>query len=104
MSRNEALFRRYEKLTREAKKAGRKSKERPVSCPLFHSDKGFQYTGKPFCTRLKKHHMKQSMSRVPIVPKMGRGRFLGYYNTERIQRKMHLMTPAEFHDHFDAAA
>ena len=32
MSRNEALFRRYEKLTREAKKVGRKSKERPVSC------------------------------------------------------------------------
>ena len=27
-----------------------------------------------------------------------------YYNTERIQRKMHLMTPAEFHNHFDAAA
>jgi hypothetical protein len=32
MSRNEALFRRYEKLTREAKKAGRKSKDRPGSC------------------------------------------------------------------------
>lgn len=32
MSRNEELFRRYEKLTREAKKAVQKSKERPVSC------------------------------------------------------------------------
>ena len=32
MSRNEAIFRRYEKLTKEAKKIGRKSKERPVSC------------------------------------------------------------------------
>ena len=32
MSRNEELFRRYEKLTREAKKIGRKSKDRPVSC------------------------------------------------------------------------
>ena len=32
MSRNEELFRRYEKLTREAKTIGRKSKERPVSC------------------------------------------------------------------------
>ena len=30
--------------------------------------------------------------------------YIRYYNTERIQRKMHLMTPAEFHDHFDAAA
>ena len=34
MSRNEALFRRYEKLTREAKKVSRKSKDRPVSCPF----------------------------------------------------------------------
>ena len=32
MSRNEELFRRYEKLTREAKKVGRKSKDRSVSC------------------------------------------------------------------------
>lgn len=30
--------------------------------------------------------------------------YIRHYNTERIQRKMHLMTPAEFHDHFDAAA
>ena len=30
--------------------------------------------------------------------------YIRYYNTERIRRKMHLMTPAEFHDHFDAAA
>ncbi len=29
------------------------------------SDRGFQYTSTQFCTRLKKHHMKQSMSRVP---------------------------------------
>ena len=33
--------------------------------PLFHSDRGFQYTSMQFYTRLKrKHHMKQSMSRV----------------------------------------
>ena len=30
--------------------------------------------------------------------------YIRYYNTERTQRKLHLMTPAEFHDHFDAAA
>ena len=30
--------------------------------------------------------------------------YIRYYNTERIQRKLHLMTPTEFHDHFDAAA
>ena len=32
--------------------------------PLFHSDRGFQYTSQAFYSRLKKHHMKQSMSRV----------------------------------------
>jgi transposase InsO family protein len=36
----------------------------PDTRPLFHSDRGFQYTSRQFCTRLKKHHMKQSMSRV----------------------------------------
>ncbi|MBR2822225.1 MAG: IS3 family transposase [Clostridia bacterium] len=99
---------------------------------LLHSDRGFQYTGKPFCTRLKKHHMKQSMSRVAhcidngpmegfwgiLKREMYYGKkitskgdlitavesYIRYYNTERIQRKLHLMTPAEFHDHFDAAA
>lgn len=36
----------------------------PDAHPLFHSDRGFQYTSAQFRTRLKKHHMKQSMSRV----------------------------------------
>lgn len=36
----------------------------PDAHPLFHSDRGFQYTSAQFCSRLKKHHMKQSMSRV----------------------------------------
>ena len=36
----------------------------PDAHPLFHSDRGFQYTSKQFYVRLKKHHMKQSMSRV----------------------------------------
>ena len=34
----------------------------PDAHPLFHSDRGFQYTSAMFSTRLKKHHMKQSMS------------------------------------------
>ena len=104
----------------------------PDAHPLFHSDRGFQYTGKQFCTRLNKHHMKQSMSRVAhcidngpmegfwgiLKREMYYGRkftskgdlttavesYIRYYNTERIQRKLHLMTPTEFHDHFDAAA
>lgn len=36
----------------------------PNAHPLFHSDRGFQYTSAQFYTRLKEHHMKQSMSRV----------------------------------------
>lgn len=36
----------------------------PDAHPLFHSDRGFQYTSKQFKTRLNKAGMTQSMSRV----------------------------------------
>jgi putative transposase len=36
----------------------------PDAQPLFHSDRGFQYTSKLFKTKLDKAGMKQSMSRV----------------------------------------
>lgn len=36
----------------------------PDAHPLFHSDRGFQYTSPAFCNHLKKHPMKQSISRV----------------------------------------
>ena len=104
----------------------------PDAHPLFHSDRGFQYTSKTFSTRLKKHHMKQSMSRAahcidngPMEGFWGilkRETYYGkrftsktdlinaiesyirYYNTERIQRKLHLMTPVEYHENYYAAA
>ena len=85
-----------------------------------------------FSTRLKKHHMKQSMSRVAHCIDNGPmegfwgilkresyyGRkfnerealgkaienYIDYYNSERIQRKLHLMTPLEFHDQYQTAA
>ena len=85
-----------------------------------------------FSTRLKKHHMKQSMSRVAHCIDNGPmegfwgilkretcyGRkfnerealvkaienYIDYYNNERIQRKLHLMTPLEFHDQYQTAA
>ncbi len=104
----------------------------PDAHPLFHSDRGFQYTSKQFCTKLKKHHMKQSMSRVaqcidngPMEGFWGilkRETYYGkrftekatlvktiedyitYYNTERIQRKLRLMTPVEYHESYAAAA
>ncbi len=87
---------------------------------------------KQFSTRLKKQHMKQSMSRVahcidngPMEGFWGilkRERYYGrrftsretlvemitkyihYYNSERIQRKLYRMTPMEFHAAFAAAA
>ena len=107
-------------------------KAEPDAHPLFHSDRGFQYTGKMFASRLKKQHMRQSMSRVahcidngPMEGFWGilkREAYYGkrftnrqslvssieeyihYYNHERIQRKLHLMTPIEFHDSFSLAA
>lgn len=36
----------------------------PDAKPLFHSDRGFQYTSKVFQRKLKEHQMEQSMSRV----------------------------------------
>lgn len=36
----------------------------PDAKPIFHSDRGFQYTSKVFQSKLRKHDMKQSMSRV----------------------------------------
>ena len=104
----------------------------PDAHPLFHSDRGFQYTSKQFSARLKKHHMKQSMSRVAhcidngpmegfwgilkretyygkrFTSKMDLSNaiasYIYYYNTERIQRKLHLMTPVEYHKNYYAAA
>ena len=104
----------------------------PDAHPLFHSDRGFQYTSKQFTVRLKKHHMKQSMSRVAHCIDNGPmegfwgilkrekyyGRrftsrkdlvssiedYISYYNTERIQRNLHLMTPVEYHQQYYLAA
>jgi len=38
--------------------------ENPDATPLFHSDRGFQYTSKVFKTKLEQHGLIQSMSRV----------------------------------------
>lgn len=96
--------------------------------PLLHSDRGYQYTSKQFYNRLKKHGMKQSMSRVAHCIDNGPmegfwgilkretyyGRrftsredlicaiedYISYYNTRRIQRKLQLMTPVEYHEQY----
>lgn len=98
-------------------------KANPKAHPLFHSDRGFQYTSRKFHNKLKKAHMTQSMSRVgkcidngPMEGFWGilkRERYygknfldrdslvtmikdyIGYYNNRRLQRKLGVRTPME---------
>lgn len=104
----------------------------PEAHPIFHSDRGFQYTHINFYKRLKEAKMTQSMSRVgkcidngPMEGFWGilkREKYYGhkftsreelvtmitqyiyYYNNGRYQRKLHVMTPMEFHQQYYEAA
>ena len=104
----------------------------PNAHPLFHSDRGFQYTSAVFHQKLRATGMKQSMSRVahcldngPMEGFWGilkRERYYGhrfagraqlvqmiteyidFYNNYRIQRRLSVMAPMEFHQHFLLAA
>ena len=106
--------------------------ENPGAKPLFHSDRGFQYTNRSFHARLEAAGMTQSMSRVakcidngPMEGFWGilkRERYYGhrfsdrealvcmikdyihYYNTRRLQRNLGVLTPMEKHDQYLAAA
>ncbi len=106
-------------------------KANPNAHPLFHSDRGFQYTNRAFHTRLVKAGMTQSMSRVahcidngPMEGFWGilkRERYYGkrftskheliqtienyihYYNTRRVQRNLGVLTPMEKHEMYLAA-
>lgn len=52
----------------------------PDAHPLFHSDRGFQYTSPTFYNRLKKYHMKQSICQEwHTVLIMVRGKDFGRY-------------------------
>lgn len=100
-------------------------KANPDACPLFHSDRGFQYTNRAFHYKLTQAGMTQSMSRVarcidngPMEGFWGilkRERYYGrrftskqelmqmieryidYYNTRRVQRNLGVLTPMEKH-------
>ena len=104
----------------------------PDAHPLFHSDRGFQYTNRTFHAKLEQAGMTQSMSRVahcidngPMEGFWGilkRERYYGkrftdceslvkmieeyitYYNTERLQRGLGVLTPMEKHEQFYLAA
>lgn len=100
----------------------------PGATPLFHSDRGFQYTNRAFHAKLETAGMTQSMSRVakcidngPMEGFWGilkreryyRNRFtdrdslvkmienyIEYYNTRRLQRKLGILTPFEKHEQY----
>ena len=104
----------------------------PDTHPIFHSDRGFQYTNRYFYQRLVNAGMTQSMSRVgrcidngPMEGFWGilkRERYYGrrftnraelvkmirsyihYYNTKRLQRNLGVLTPLEKHDLYLKAA
>lgn len=97
----------------------------PNAHPLFHSDRGFQYTSKVFRAKLDKAKMVQSMSRVgrcidngPMEGFWGILKsemyylrkftneqelttaienYILFYNTKRYQKRLRCMTPMEFH-------
>lgn len=104
----------------------------PDAHPLFHSDRGYQYTSRIFYNKLKKAGMTQSMSRVakcidngPMEGFWGiikRERYYGkrftskeeletmittyidYYNNKRLQRNLGVLTPMEKHENYLQAA
>lgn len=112
---NPLVFKTFDKAVRE----------NPDAHPLFHSDRGFQYTNRAFRCKLVQAGMTQSMSRVahcidngPMEGFWGilkRERYYGrrftskrvlvqmvqqyirYYNTRRVQRKLGVLTPLEKH-------
>ena len=106
-------------------------KTNPDAHPLFHSDRGFQYTSRAFHYKLVQAGMTQSMSRVahcidngPMEGFWGilkRERYYGrrftskqelvqmieqyirYYNTKRVQRNLGVLTPMEKYELYCAA-
>jgi len=106
-------------------------RENPGAHPLFHSDRGFQYTNRTFHNKLEKNGMTQSMSRVAHCIDNGQTdgfwgilkreryygrrftskqelilvieRYIRYYNTRRVQRNLGVLTPLEKHQQCRAA-
>ena len=107
--------------------------EHPDVSPLFHSDRGYQYTSKSFQKKLVDAGMTQSMSRVsrcidngPMEAFWGMMKsemyylkkfssydelkaavieYIDYYNHYRYQKKLNCMAPLEYRQYlFNAAA
>lgn len=103
----------------------------PDAHPLFHSDRGFQYTSKQFKAKLDRQGMKQSMSRVgkcidngPMEGFWGILKsemyylnnfetyeelvkaieaFIHYYNYQRRQHKLNCLAPMNYRSLLEAA-
>lgn len=103
----------------------------PTATPLFHSDRGFQYTSKTFKYKLNAINAVQSMSRVgrcidngPMEAFWGTlksemyylrkfstfeeleqaiDEYIKFYNTKRLQKKLKGMAPVEYRIHTLAA-
>ena len=106
-------------------------KRNPDAHPIFHSDRGFQYTSKVFHQKLENAGMIQSMSRVAHCTDNGpmEGfwgilkremyykkkfhsreelvdaivKYINYYTNDRPQRGLGILTPIEYHDTLLAA-
>lgn len=104
----------------------------PEAYPIFHSDRGFQYTSRIFRSKIESAGMTQSMSRVakcidngPMEGFWGiikRERYYGkhftsreaivemienyidYYNNKRLQRNLGVLTPLEKYELYLHAA
>lgn len=104
----------------------------PSVQPIFHSDRGYQYTAKAFKKKLDDAGMIQSMSRVsrcidngPMEAfwgtlksemyylktfhsyeelKQGVIEYIEYYNGSRYQKRLNCMTPLEYRQHLQANA
>lgn len=102
-------------------------KKYPTAKPIFHSDRGFQYTGSIFKSKLEKAGMTQSMSRVgkcidngPMEAFFGTlksemfydkkfnsleelktsiKKYIKFYNEKRYQKNLGCMTPIEYRYH-----
>ncbi|MDO0826087.1 IS3 family transposase [Desulfosporosinus nitroreducens] len=103
-----------------------------VAKPIFHSDRGFQYTNKQFKKKLDDAGMTQSMSRVsrcidngPMESFWGMMKsemyylnkfntyeelesavieYIDYYNKHRYQKRLNCMTPLEYRQYLRSVA
>lgn len=104
----------------------------PEAKPIFHSDRGFQYTNKIFKAKLDRQGVTQSMSRVarcidngPMEGfwgilksemyylykfytydelKKAIAEYIDYYNTKRYQKRLKYMSPIEYRRYLSGLA